>query len=150
MAKVICTLPNASKEINSIRFVSHKLGMISEEIEESTAKELASISGYHLHDSKSGGIVGTIATADVGKETSRKPTPESLATAASTLSADDHTKLIDLLMDQETSMKSDPKAPAANVPAGGKDKSASAAQSGGSGGSAAPPKAAGGKAEPTF
>lgn len=50
MAKVICNLPNASGLINGIKFVGHKLGMISEEIEDHIAKELASIKGYFVHD----------------------------------------------------------------------------------------------------
>ena len=48
MAKVICTLENASELINGVKFVSHKLGMISEEIEDEVAQVFLSIKGYVL------------------------------------------------------------------------------------------------------
>lgn len=48
MAKVICTLPNASELISGIEFVAHKLGMISAEISDDVAAEFASIAGYLL------------------------------------------------------------------------------------------------------
>jgi len=48
MAKVICALPNASDLINGIKFVEHKLGMISEEIEDEVAEVFLSIKGYVL------------------------------------------------------------------------------------------------------
>ncbi|MEX3764471.1 hypothetical protein [Paraburkholderia phenoliruptrix] len=49
MAKVICTLPNASELISGVKFVTHKLGMISEEIEDDVAEIFLSIKGYVLH-----------------------------------------------------------------------------------------------------
>jgi hypothetical protein len=49
MAKVIWTLGNGSELINGIKFVSHKLGMISEEIDDEVAQVLLSIKGYVLH-----------------------------------------------------------------------------------------------------
>ncbi len=49
MAKVICTLPNASTKINGVAFVEHKLGMISEEVSDEVAAGFASIQGYVLH-----------------------------------------------------------------------------------------------------
>ena len=48
MAKVICGLPNASELINGIKFVEHKLGMISEEIEDDVAEAFTRIKGYVL------------------------------------------------------------------------------------------------------
>jgi len=48
MAKVICTLPNASEEINGVSFVSHAKGMVSEEITDAVANDFASIPGYEL------------------------------------------------------------------------------------------------------
>lgn len=48
MAKVICTLPNASNLINGVKFVEHELGMISEEIEDEVAGAFAAIKGYVL------------------------------------------------------------------------------------------------------
>jgi hypothetical protein len=49
MAKVIWTLENGSELVNGIKFVSHKLGMISEEIEDDVAAVLLTIKGYVLH-----------------------------------------------------------------------------------------------------
>lgn len=50
MAKVICSLPNASEMINGVAFVSHKLGMISEEIADDVAANFAKIKGYVVAD----------------------------------------------------------------------------------------------------
>jgi hypothetical protein len=49
MAKVIWSLENGSELINGVKFVSHKLGMISEEIEEEVAAGFLKIKGYVLH-----------------------------------------------------------------------------------------------------
>lgn len=49
MAKVIWTLGNGSELINGVKFVSHKLGMISEELEKDVADAFLSIKGYVLH-----------------------------------------------------------------------------------------------------
>jgi len=49
VARIICKLPNASEVINGIKFISHKLGMISEEIEDEVAQEFLKIKGYVLH-----------------------------------------------------------------------------------------------------
>jgi hypothetical protein len=54
MPKVICTLPNASEEINGVKFVSHKDGMISEEIKEDVAALFLSIPGYVAAGAKGG------------------------------------------------------------------------------------------------
>lgn len=48
MAKVIWTLGNGSELINGVKFVSHKLGMISEELEKDVADAFLSIKGYVL------------------------------------------------------------------------------------------------------
>lgn len=48
MAKVICTLPNASELINGIKFIKHEAGVISEEISDEAAAAFASIKGYVL------------------------------------------------------------------------------------------------------
>jgi hypothetical protein len=50
MPKVLCTLPNASTKINGVAFVTHKLGMISEEIDDAVAKQFAAIRGYEIWD----------------------------------------------------------------------------------------------------
>lgn len=48
MAKVICKLPNASSLISGVKFVTHKVGMISEEIADEVAAEFTKIEGYVL------------------------------------------------------------------------------------------------------
>lgn len=54
MARVLCTLPNASDEIGGIAFTKHPKGMLSEEIDEAAASRLTSIDGYTLVDNGSG------------------------------------------------------------------------------------------------
>lgn len=46
MAKIICTLPNASELINDVKFAAHELGMISEEVADEVAEFFTSIPGY--------------------------------------------------------------------------------------------------------
>lgn len=48
MAKVICTLPNASSLINGVKFVEHEAGVISEEISDEAAAIFTKIKGYVL------------------------------------------------------------------------------------------------------
>lgn len=64
MAKIICKLPNASELISGVKFVTHKLGMISEEIADEVAAEFVKIEGYVLAevDKATGG--GKKASAD--------------------------------------------------------------------------------------
>lgn len=50
MAKVLCKLPNASTNISGIRFVTHRDGMISEEIDDAIAKKWATVPGYEIYD----------------------------------------------------------------------------------------------------
>lgn len=47
MAKVLCTIENASERISDVRFVKHKDGMISEEIDDEKAKFFLSCTGFH-------------------------------------------------------------------------------------------------------
>ncbi|WP_175787429.1 hypothetical protein [Burkholderia anthina] len=49
MAKVLCRLPNASEAINGVKFISHKLGMLSEEIDDDVAAVFLKIDGYVKH-----------------------------------------------------------------------------------------------------
>jgi len=49
MAKVICSLPNASAEISGVAFESTPDGMLSEEISDESAAGFAAIPGYALH-----------------------------------------------------------------------------------------------------
>ena len=51
MAKVICTLPNASRLINGVAFTEHDLGVVSEEIEQDVADAFLQINGYLDHAS---------------------------------------------------------------------------------------------------
>ncbi len=48
MARVICTLPNASAKISGVTFIADKGQMISEEISDPVAENFASIKGYIL------------------------------------------------------------------------------------------------------
>lgn len=48
MAKVLCTLPNASEEISGIKFEKTDEGMLSAEISDELAAELATIPGYSI------------------------------------------------------------------------------------------------------
>lgn len=49
MAKVICKLPNASELINGVKFATHKLGMLSEDISDEAAEAFTQIKGYTLY-----------------------------------------------------------------------------------------------------
>jgi len=48
MAKVICTLPNASTLINGVKFVEHEAGVISEDVSDDVAAAFTRIKGYIL------------------------------------------------------------------------------------------------------
>lgn len=50
MARVLCTLPNASDLINGVRFASTPNGMLSARMTEERAAEFAMIRGYVLVD----------------------------------------------------------------------------------------------------
>lgn len=54
MAKVICTLENASDEISGVKFKKHPdgAGMVSEDISDEQAARFASIPGYELVGAK--------------------------------------------------------------------------------------------------
>jgi len=75
MAKVICTLPNASDLISGVKFVTHKLGMISEEIEDEVAEVFLSIKGYVLHGKNAAKEVAALkegVTQTAGSEAAEK------------------------------------------------------------------------------
>lgn len=72
MAKVLCTLPHASDLINGVKFVEHKLGMLSEEISDEAAALFLSIEGYVIPGKKA-------ATKDADPATppaDAKPAPD--------------------------------------------------------------------------
>jgi hypothetical protein len=46
MPKVLCTLPNASSLINGVQFISHKDGMVSEEVSAEVAAKFFAVNGY--------------------------------------------------------------------------------------------------------
>ena len=46
MPKILCTLPNASDEINGVKFVAHANGMVSEDVSDDVAAEFTAIPGY--------------------------------------------------------------------------------------------------------
>lgn len=49
MPKVICTLPNASAEINGVKFSPAEGGMLSDEVSAEQAEAFLSIPGYVEH-----------------------------------------------------------------------------------------------------
>lgn len=50
MPKVICTLENAAEEISGVKFITHALGMISEDISDEDAERFLSIPGYEAQE----------------------------------------------------------------------------------------------------
>jgi hypothetical protein len=58
MARVICTLPNASEEISGVKFERHEMGVISENVSDEQAANFASIKGYVLADDDGNPIAG--------------------------------------------------------------------------------------------
>lgn len=65
MAKqVLCTLENASEEINGVKFVKTKTGMVSEEIDDAIADNFASIDGFEIYQKQSRGRAGKPASVD--------------------------------------------------------------------------------------
>lgn len=50
MPKVICILPNASDEISGVKFSSHDLGKISDELSDEQFQRFLSIDGYLPED----------------------------------------------------------------------------------------------------
>lgn len=44
--KILCKLPNASSVINGVKFIEHKLGMISEEVDDAVGEHFLKIEGY--------------------------------------------------------------------------------------------------------
>lgn len=54
MPRILCKLPNASTEINGINFSEDHGDMVSESVDETTAKHFASIPGYELLPDKPG------------------------------------------------------------------------------------------------
>jgi hypothetical protein len=78
MAKILCMLPNASDSINGVKFVTHKLGMISEELEDEAAEAFLAIKGYVLTDKKGKPVAGSIPAEDPPegeKESAPQPAP---------------------------------------------------------------------------
>jgi len=64
MAKVICTLPNASALINGVKFVGHKLGVISEDIDDATAASFVAIQGYEYAPNRASKAAPASMTAE--------------------------------------------------------------------------------------
>ena len=61
MPKVLCTLPNASDNINGIKFSPTEGGMLSDEIDQETADNFASIDGYEIVGQPKAKAEGTAA-----------------------------------------------------------------------------------------
>lgn len=83
MPKVICSLPNASEIINGVRFVTHKLGMISEEVEQDVADFFARITGYSLADKKGRPVDPLAGDPPGGDPPAEPPAPSADAASAS-------------------------------------------------------------------
>lgn len=66
MARVICKLENASEMINGVKFVSHKLGMISEEIADDVAAHFRSVKGFVLATEKGKEVEPPAVTGETG------------------------------------------------------------------------------------
>lgn len=79
MPKVLCTLPNASEEINGVKFVTHAKGMLSEEIDDEQAAHFTSIPGYEL--------VGSAPAASTSADDQVDPAKEEKAELAAKLAA---------------------------------------------------------------
>ena len=77
MAKVICSLPNASELINGVKFVTHRLGMISEEVEDAVAAAFSAIPGYAVAGKKGSAVDSVAPVSDeapkVPAEADQKP-----------------------------------------------------------------------------
>ena len=82
MPKVICSLPNASEFINGVRFVTHKLGMISEEVEQEVADFFARITGYSLADKKGRPVDPSAVDPPTGDPSAEPPAPSADAASA--------------------------------------------------------------------
>jgi hypothetical protein len=76
MAKIICTLPNASASINGVQFNVHELGMVSEEVGQDVADTFLQITGYLDHDA-------ALATSEA-EEDNQSPADSATPTDATT------------------------------------------------------------------
>lgn len=80
MARVICTLPNASTNINGVAFIEDRGQMISEDIPDHIADNFASIPGYELVGAKK----AAAATNAAGDASDEATAPQAGAGEAST------------------------------------------------------------------
>ena len=89
MTKIICTLPNASENINGVKFVSHAKGMISQSIDdEDVVEAFLSIDGYELADA---GEKSPAAPKNGAKKTGVK-TPSASGKAVETTESNESTE----------------------------------------------------------
>lgn len=75
MAKVLCKLPNASTNINGVRFVTHRDGMISEEIDDEVALNFSNINGYEIYDPDAARKKAAAETQGEGQKTNPQQPP---------------------------------------------------------------------------
>lgn len=80
MPKILCTLPNASENINGVTFVSHAKGMLSEDVSDDVAETFLSIPGYEL--------VGSAAVAKPADDEAAKAAAAAEAAAAEAKAAE--------------------------------------------------------------
>lgn len=64
MAKVICTLANASTKINGVSFTADRGQMISDDISDEMAAAFAAIPGYEIVGAKKAAAAGKGAKPD--------------------------------------------------------------------------------------
>lgn len=74
MAKVLCTLENASTEISGVKFTRTDVGMLSADIPDELAAEWATIPGYELVDETPPPVV-PVAAPSAPAKTSKKTAP---------------------------------------------------------------------------
>jgi hypothetical protein len=76
--KILCKLPNAAEVINGVKFITHKLGVVSEEIEDEVAEHFLKIPGYV----RFGAPAKTAATSDATTDASTAAATAATAAAA--------------------------------------------------------------------
>lgn len=86
MPQVICTLENASNEINGVKFELTEGGMLSEEIADETAQYFCQIPGYALKDD--GAAVRAAAEADAAAQAQAEADAKAKADADAKAAAD--------------------------------------------------------------
>lgn len=88
MPKVHCSLPNASNNINGVKFEPAENGVVSEEVDQATADAFAAIEGYVIVEPAKPAKVEKPATAPVKAEASAKGGKKAAEKPATTAAVD--------------------------------------------------------------